>query len=149
MRRPHPICRILIIEDDTRRSEQLKAWLPEDMRAVVARSAGAAIGILNKDRGHNVYAGILLDHDLERRVATEADQYLCGADVAEAIKRNVSNGVPVLVHSMNVSQAPLLVSRLEGAGFTVERIPMANLTQRTFTEWVHEARLLWQDLHEE
>ena len=32
--------RILIIEDDPAREEKLRSWLPVDVKAVIARSAG-------------------------------------------------------------------------------------------------------------
>lgn len=58
------VCRILIVEDDDERVAKFRSWLPETMRIVHARSAGSAIGILQRDKGR-VYAGIMLDHDLQ------------------------------------------------------------------------------------
>ncbi len=136
--------RLLIIEDDFERERVLRSWLPPDAKVVVAGSAGRAIGILERDKG-SVYAGILLDHDLQGRLATTTDRYLDGKDVVSGIIKNVSVDVPILVHSMNVSQAPLMAERLEKYGFSVTRIPMANLTRQRLQEWVAEARELWED----
>jgi hypothetical protein len=73
--------RILIIEDDANREARLKSWLPAEVRAVVATSPGKAIGILRRDSGV-VYAGIVLDFDLQLRRATASDLHLSGHHVA-------------------------------------------------------------------
>ena len=136
--------RLLIIEDDYERERVLKSWLTPDVKTVVAGSAGRAIGIPMRDRG-SVYAGILLDHDLQGRMATTTDQYLDGKDIVNVIVKNISKNVPILVHSMNVTQAPVMVHRLEKDGFYVTRIPMANLTKERLQVWVGEAMALWED----
>jgi len=136
--------RLLIIEDDHERERILKSWLPPDVKTVVAGSGGRAIGILERDRG-TVYAGILLDHDLQGRTATATDCTLDGKDVVNMIVKNISKSVPILVHSMNVTQAPVMARRLEKDGFYVTRIPMANLTKERLQEWVSEAKALWED----
>ena len=136
--------RLLIIEDDHERERILKSWLPTDVKTVVAGSAGRAIGILERDKG-SVYAGILLDHDLQGRIATTTDHYLDGKDIVTVIIKNISRDVPILVHSMNVTQAPVMAHRLEKDGFSVTRIPMANLTKERLREWVEEARAVWED----
>ncbi len=46
---------------------------------------------------------------------------------------------------MNVSQAPVMTKRLKKDGFSVTRIPMANLTKERLQEWVSEARAMWED----
>jgi len=107
-----------IVGDDPERALQLQSWLPEDVRTLVAASAGRALGVLERDRG-SVYAGILLDHDLQQRAATDSECHLCGSDAVDAIIVNVSKHVPVLVHLVNVSQAPVLANRLERAGFWI------------------------------
>ena len=136
--------RLLIIEDDHERERILKSWLPPDVKTVVAGSGGRAIGILERDRG-TIYAGILLDHDLQGRTATATDCTLDGKDVVNMIVKNISKNVPILVHSMNVTQAPVMAHRLEKDGFYVTRIPMVNLTKERLQEWVSEARALWED----
>jgi len=136
--------RLLIIEDDHERERILKSWLPPDVKTVVAGSGGRAIGILERDRG-SVYAGILLDHDLQGRIATSTDRSLDGKDIVNMIVKNISKNVPILVHSMNVTQAPVMARRLEKDGFYVTRIPMINLTKERLQEWVSETSALWED----
>jgi CheY-like chemotaxis protein len=136
--------RVLIIEDDRGRVRTFKSWLPEDVIPVVAWSAGRALGILERDRG-NVYAGILLDHDLQQLAATGADEYLSGTQVVEAIVRNVSTEVPILVHSMNPARAPVMARRLAEAGFSVTQVPMEALDRERLGEWLQDVRAFWAD----
>ena len=101
------------------------------------------MGILQRDRGR-VYAGILLDHDLQEQTITQTDRLISGSDIVKVIFRNISKDVPILVHSMNISRAPIMAERLESAGFNVTRIPMEMLTERDFLEWLEEVRDLWE-----
>ncbi len=134
-----PAMRILIIEDNTQREELLCSWVPPDVRTVIARSAGRAIGILERDRGR-VYSGIVLDHDLQEKAATETDRYLSGQDLVDRIIRNVDRDVPILVHSVNASQGWIMAVRLQKQGFDVTHIPMSLLTAQAFAEWMGEVR---------
>jgi len=147
IKKPKPVFRILIVEDDPERADILQSWLPEGTRAVVVTSAGKALGLLTRDRG-NVYAGILLDHDLQQQTAASSDLYLSGEQVAEAIIRYVAKDVPILVHSVNVQRAPVMVSKLEAAGFCVTRIPMDDLQKESLLEWLEHAREIWADREE-
>ena len=131
------ITRILIIEDDPNREARLKSWLPADVRAVVAASAGKAIGILRRDSGL-VYAGIVLDFDLQLRRGTASDLHLSGRDVALAITEYVSRDVQILVHSENTSKRSLMVYSLRLAGFDVTQVPMHLLTADRFCAWLAE-----------
>lgn len=140
--------RILLIEDDAARIALFQQWLPADMRLVVASSTGKAMGILQRDRGR-VYAGIMLDHDLQAQIITQMDRLLSGSDLIKVILRNVSKDVPVLVHSMNVSRGPLMAEQLAGAGFMVTRIPMSVLTKKKFLEWIGEVRDVWETMEED
>jgi hypothetical protein len=140
----HRVLRLLIIEDDATRVEQFRSWIPADVRAVIAPSAGTALGILQRARMSD-YGGLMLDHDLQGRARTEADMRLSGSDLMGAIIRSISTDVPILVHSMNPEGASLMVQRLEGAGFSVTRIPMARLTRETFAAWLDEVRSAWED----
>jgi hypothetical protein len=70
------------------------------------------IGIRQRDRGR-VYAGILVDHDFQEQRITQIDQILSGSDLIRVIVRNISRRVKILVHSMNISRAPLMVETLE------------------------------------
>jgi hypothetical protein len=136
--------RLLIVEDDPVREQTLRTWLPADVRPVVARSAGRAPGILRLDPGR-VYAGIVLDHDLQGQVASEADPFLSDQDVVRAIIRYASPEVPVLVHSMNTQGSLRMVHVLAQAGFEVTKIPMEALTQASFLAWLQDVRDGWED----
>jgi hypothetical protein len=70
---------------------------------------------------------------------------LSGLDVVDTIVSKVCSDVPVLVHSMNVSQAPKMVSKLERAGFLVTRIPMDELSKERLRIWLNEVREIWED----
>jgi CheY-like chemotaxis protein len=140
---PISTLRILLIEDDQTRIEIFKAWLPKDIRMVVATCAGKALGILKRDRGH-VYSGILLDHDLQEQTLTAIDRHLSGTDIVKAIDSNIAKGTPVLVHSMNLSKATWMVEALEGCGYFVTRIPMSVLKMKDFIDWLDEVRDTWE-----
>lgn len=135
--------RILLIEDDNKRVEKIRAWLPEDVRLVHAASAGRVLGILNRDRGQ--YAGVMLDHDLQIQATTARDTELSGSTVVKWIKEIIPSDVPVLVHSMNPSRAPEMTRFLEANGFSVTRIPMEEMSQELFQVWLDEVRECWAD----
>ncbi len=133
------VFRVLVIEDNVEREQLLRGWMPEWARVVVARSAGQALGVIERDAG-DVYGAILLDHDLGERARTAVDLRLDGMDVVGAIVEHIAREVPVLVHSMNPGRAPAMVARLEAAGFDVTRIPMGELTEHALRAWLEEAR---------
>lgn len=133
--------RLLIVEDNEERLECFRSWLPEDVRPVVATSAGRAIGIVQRDRG-TVYAGILLDHDLVEQIVADGEQRFSGTHVTDAIITHVSVDVPILVHSMNFGRATAMVSKLEHAGFWVTRAPMSSLTQEKLGAWLEDVRAI-------
>lgn len=135
--------RILLIEDDNDRVKTITDWLPEDVRLVHAGSAGRAIGILQRDR--NSYAGIMLDHDLLGQMVTEKDFSLDGTIVSKTIMANVPSDTPILVHSMNSADAPKMVLALSKSGFSVTRLPMSEMTEERFCEWLEEAREMWAE----
>lgn len=139
--------RILIIEDNPDRIHRFRSWLPVGVKIVAATRAGKALGVLQRDRGR-VYAGILLDHDLQEQIATESDKYLSATNLLDALTINISNDVPILIHSMNPSCSPIMANRLDEAGFDVTRIPMAELSRGRFLKWIEEAREIWEDLQE-
>ena len=147
MKQEYSFFRILIIEDDPDRIQRLQSWLPSNVKTVVAKSAGRAIGVLQRDKG-NVYAGILFDHDLQEQAATESDKYLSGTNILDVIIKFISRDVPILVHSMNDSRAPIMANKLTAAGFYVTRLPMSMLTKSKLMQWIEEAREIWEDLHE-
>lgn len=138
-----PLIRILLIEDDIARVRQIEEWLPADVRLVHAGSAGRAIGVLQRDR--STYAGIMLDHDLQGRVATERDTELSGSTVVKAIITQVPNNTPIMIHSMNSTYAPRMMTALDKAGFSVTRLPMSVMTRENLAEWLEEVREAWED----
>lgn len=145
---PRELIRILIVEDDPEREKLLLSWLPPEVKPVVATSAGKAIGILRVDR-RAVHAGIVLDYDLQARKASEADRYLSGEDVAQAIIEHISRHVPILIHSMNQYQRGVIGRQLKRTGFDVTTIPMDMLTPESFREWVDSVIENWRDLFAE
>lgn len=136
---------ILFVEDDDLRMEALAAWLPEDFRAVQVRSAGRAMGVLSRSERHT-FAAVMLDHDLQMHAATAEDRMLSSSDLTDLIATRVSKRVPVLVHSMNPSRAPVIAGRLSEYGFDVVQIPFDQLSQSWIEEWLNEARELYADL---
>jgi CheY-like chemotaxis protein len=142
------ILKILIVEDDRKRVELFESWMPDGFRAIFARTAGTALGILERDRRH-VYAGVCLDHDLQQCVVVASDRDLSGSTVVRAVAKYISPDVPVLVHSQNLARACYMVDKLTAAGFDVTRIPMDKLECNLFHEWLEEVKEMWQDFHEE
>jgi len=138
--------RLLLIEDSQHRIDKIRSWLPEDCLLVVASSAGKAIGILQRDRGY-VYGAVMLDHDLNEQALTEADLSLSGSDLVETLVTHLSRDVPILVHSMNATRAPLVVQRLNRARFEVTRLPFEMLHRDAFLNWLEDARFNWADAH--
>ncbi|NEX17589.1 MAG: hypothetical protein C1943_13420 [Halochromatium sp.] len=110
-----------------------------------APSAGTALGVIHRDRGH-VWSGVLLDHDLDLRNRTADDRDLCGTDVALALMEHFSLDIPILVHSTNQVQAPRVVRQLEQKGFWVTHCPFYQMDEQLFAEWLGEARAIWADL---
>lgn len=145
---PIPKFRVLMIEDDSERAVVLESWLPEDVIVVLARSAGQALGILERDQG-SVYAGIMLDHDLQMQTITESDKVLSGTDIVDAIIRNIDRRTPILVHSHNRTRAPIMASKLSSAGFWVIQIFIDKLAKADVRDWAEDAREIWEDLWDE
>ena len=128
--------RILLIEDDVNRYDKLKAWLPADVRLVWAKDAGVAIGVLERLQPDD-YIGIMLDHDLDKKLRSSGSRFLTGRDVVDAMIRNKdTRDIPVLVHSMNPSGGAAMNERLTKAGFGVTKIRFRDLTEEAFTRWL-------------
>jgi CheY-like chemotaxis protein len=136
--RPTALIRVLIVEDNAKRIQTFLEWLPTDIATCIATSAGKAIRILQRDAKE--LAGILLDHDLHEQSVNVADLTLSGSDVSVHIARLVPRHVPVLIHSMNPSGSGDMARRLASAGFSVTRIPMADLTVEQMCQWLEEVR---------
>lgn len=127
------------------RVQDFRAWLPSWAHLVWAQSAGGAMGLIRRDRGH-VYGGVLLDHDLAQRAMTEDDKSLSGSDVALTLIENFSIDIPILIHSTNQIQIPRVSRQLEEQGFWVTRIPFYHMTKGAFLCWLYEAHEIWDDL---
>ena len=141
---PPRFCRILLIEDDELRIETIQSWLPEDIRLVVARSAGRAIGTLRMDPP-DTYAGVMLDRDLHQHATSTAELALSGTNLVGLIIQRVDLNAAVMVHSMNLAHAPSMVDQLNAAGFWTSYVPFVRLTREGFNNWVSEVRELWVD----
>jgi hypothetical protein len=118
------------------------SYLPEYIKPVQAASAGKAIGIIRMDHRNrsdkSPYCGIMLDHDLQEQIVSAEDAQLSGMNVVDAIIQYAPRNVPILVHSMNLSEAPTMVKKLRGAGFSVTRIPMREMTAEKLLEWLED-----------
>ena len=136
--------RILVVEDDSLRVEKIKSWVPSDIIISNVTDAGVAMAQIKADRGW-IYAGIMLDHDLEKQLKVASSARLTGSELINIIIHYIDKNVPVLVHSMNPGMAPVMVRRLESAGFDVTRIPMTELTKEKFNDWVEFVRECWED----
>jgi CheY-like chemotaxis protein len=140
---PKPtVYRILLVEDDQERADILISYLPKDIRVVFASSAGRALGIVKTDhrnrRDKSPYCGIMLDHDLQEQIVCAEEGLLSGMNVVDAIIDSVSRDVPILIHSMNPSEAPMMVKKLKSAGFRVTRMPMRELTAEKLLGWLED-----------
>ena len=137
-----PTYRILLVEDDMERTNILMSYLPKHIRVVHASSAGRALGIVKTDhrsrQNKSPYRGIMLDHDLQEQIVCVDEGQLSGMNVVGAIINYVSREVPILVHSMNPSEAPIMVKKLKSAGFRVTRLPMRDLTAEKLLGWLED-----------
>lgn len=136
------VFRILLVEDDQERANILMSYLPKHIRVVYASSAGRALGIVKADhrnrRNKSPYYGIMLDHDLQEQIICADEGQLSGMNVVDGIINYVSRGVPILVHSMNPSQASIMVKKLKSSGFRVTRMPMRELTREKLEGWLED-----------
>ena len=138
--------RLLIVEDNQERLDLFQKWIPQEFRLTCARSAGRALEILRLDSGR-VYAGLLLDHDLDQDVAAASELQLSGRQVAERITRLINPDVPVLIHSVNPLGARMMHQLLEAHGFYVTRIPFFHLDQQRLQRWLEIVRDEWEADH--
>ena len=136
--------RILLIEDDPDRISKFRAWVANTPFVLIeATTGGQAVGVVN--RGGDGVAGILLDHDLNTAPKTLQDQTTSGSHVVASIIKHIPKTIPILVHSMNVTQGEQMFRRLQGAGFSATRIRMAALTELRFSHWLEEVSDCWDD----
>jgi hypothetical protein len=136
--------RLLVIEDNPSRIELFRQWTKDGPYGLIeTTSGGQAMGTLKF--GSEGIAGVCLDHDLNSRPKTRADEWVSGSDVVNTIVAKLPRWVPILVHSMNVTHAPLMVKRLQGAGYTTTRIRMVALDQERFQGWLDEVTEQWRE----
>lgn len=143
------VFRILLVEDDQERANILMSYLPKHIRVVHASSAGKALGIVKVDHRNrqstSPYCGIMLDHDLQEQIVCADEGQLSGMHVVDAIIGCVSRDVPILVHSMNPGEAPIMVKKLNSSGFRVTRMPMRELTREKLESWLEEECEIFND----
>ena len=136
------VYRILLVEDDQERADILISYLPKHIKVVQGSSAGRAIGIIRADhrnrKDKSPYCGIMLDHDLQEQLVCAEEGRLSGMNVVDAIINYVPRNVPILIHSMNLSEAPNMVKKLGSVGFRVTRIPMREMKSEKLVEWLRD-----------
>lgn len=96
---------LLVVEDNEESIELLRHGMPADVQVVYARSPGRAVRIIELDAG-NVYAGIMLDHDLCEQMTLKEELGVKGQDVVRKGIRHIPRSTPVFIHSMNLGAAP-------------------------------------------
>jgi hypothetical protein len=67
---------------------------------------------------------------------TDIDQLISGKEVVDAIVEHISRDVPVLIHSANTSEAPKMLARLLGVGFSTEYQPFRSLRHDLLRNWL-------------
>lgn len=135
-------CRLLVVEDSEDRIALFQEWIPEQFRATYVKSAGRALKVLQMDAGR-VYAGILLDHDLDQSVVAESELQLGGRHVVKQLVRVIDIDVPVLIHSVNKLGARAMENSLLEHGFDVTRIPFYNLDRQRLVRWLEGVHEEW------
>ncbi|MCA1779073.1 MAG: hypothetical protein LC637_06765 [Xanthomonadaceae bacterium] len=134
-------CRLLIVEDSAERERLFREWIPDDFRITFVKSAGRALKVLELDAGR-VYAGVLLDHDLDQAVALESELQLSGRQVVERMGRLIDPDVPVFIHSVNPLGARMMEQNLVEYGFDVTRVPFFQLDQARLGRWL---AIVWEE----
>jgi len=120
--------RILVLEDDENRQEWfLKRFWQETVD--IATSASNAIEMLKRSK----YAVIFLDHDLEYQHygSDSRDDSNTGYAVASWLAENarLQPFAQVIVHSVNPSGAPRMVSALSRTHFRAQHVPFVRLRE--------------------
>ena len=123
---------LLLVEDDDRRAAAIKAYIPRHIRCVWTKSAGAALGVLRRDK----FSGIMLDFDLYR--SAHADRNLTGESVAAAICETQGRHCEIFIHSQNPSGARKAFELLKQAGFSVEQCPWSAEAAHPLKCWLEE-----------
>ena len=123
---------LLLVEDDDQRAAAIKACIPPDIHCVWARSAGAALGVLRRDR----FSGIMLDFDLYRSAV--GDPQFTGESVAAGICETQSRHCEIFIHSQNPSGARRAFELLKQAGFSVEQCPWSAEAAQPLKCWLED-----------
>jgi hypothetical protein len=123
---------LLLVEDDDQRAAAIRSCIPGDIHCVWAKSAGAALGILQRDK----FCGIMLDFDLYR--STHSDGKLTGESVAAEICQTQSRQCEIFIHSQNPSGARKAFELLKQAGFSVEQRPWSAEAVKPLKCWLEE-----------
>ena len=123
---------LLLVEDDDQRAAAIKACIPPDIHCVWAKSAGAALGILRRDK----FSGIMLDFDLYR--SAHADGQLTGESVAAGICETQGRHCEIFIHSQNPSGARRAFELLKQAGFSVEQCPWSAEAAQPLKCWLED-----------
>lgn len=121
--------RIFILEDDKERIKTFKRKLIGH-EVVLAETAQQAINILGtrKDADNeSLFDLIFLDHDLGGKQYVDSFDKNTGSEVVRWMIRDMGLCPTIIVHSMNVREAPLMVWDLNKAGFVCHRIPYGDL----------------------
>jgi len=133
---------LLIVEDSAERERLFRAWIPEGFRVTFVKSAGRALKVLELDAGR-VYAGILLDHDLDQAVAVASELQLSGRQVVDRLVRVVDRNVPVMIHSVNPLGARMMEQTLTAHGFDVTWVSFFQLDRERLGRWLELVREEW------
>jgi hypothetical protein len=123
---------LLLVEDDDQRAAAIKACVSPDIHCVWAKSAGAALGVLRRDK----FSGIMLDFDLYR--SAHGDPYFNGESVAAGICETQGRHCEIFVHSQNPGGARKAFELLKQAGFSVEQHPWSAETAKLLKRWLEE-----------
>jgi hypothetical protein len=123
---------LLLVEDDDRRAAAIKAGIPPDIHCVWTKSAGAALGVLKRDK----FSGIMLDFDLYR--SAHGDPQFNGESVAAGICETQSRHCEIFIHSQNPSGARKAFELLKQAGFSVEQCPWSAEAAKPLKWWLEE-----------
>ena len=123
---------VLLVEDDNQRAAAIKACIPPDIHCVWAKSAGAAFGVLRRDK----FSGIMLDFDLYR--SAHADGRLTGESVAAVICETQGRACEIFIHSQNPSGARRTFELLKQSGFSVEQCPWSAEAVKPLKCWLDE-----------
>jgi len=115
------VSKILFLDDDPIRTARLSQAEP---KAVCVETAAECITQL-KDNGP--WDVVLLDHDLGGETYVSSSREDCGMEVVRWLELNKTEIGRIVVHSYNNYAVPHMMRALRRAGYSVVRIPFADL----------------------